>query len=102
VQEKRSHYRKSVGWEVQFSVGEQAPVNGVCRDLSLGGMNVHTDAPARFGARVTLHVRLHGMSDIRKLPGIVRWVKDGAMGVQFGLLGARDTYAITEMLVLDR
>ena len=32
------------------------------------------------------------------LPGIVRWVKPGSMGIQFGLLGARETYAITELL----
>jgi type IV pilus assembly protein PilZ len=35
---------------------------------------------------------------VSALPGIVRWVKPGSMGVQFGLLGARETYAITEML----
>lgn len=99
MQEKRSHYRKSVGYEVQFSVGDKPRVDGLCRDLSLGGLNVQTDRPAPFGTKITIHIQLHGIEDTRALPGTVRWVKDGAMGVQFGLLGARDTYAITEMLV---
>ncbi len=32
-----------------------------------------------------------------KLPGVVRWVRDGGMGVQFGLLGALETHVITEI-----
>jgi hypothetical protein len=33
------------------------------------------------------------------LPGTVRWTKAGAgaMGVQFGLLGARETFVITQI-----
>jgi hypothetical protein len=31
------------------------------------------------------------------LPGVVRWNRDGGMGVQFGLIGARETHAITEL-----
>ena len=32
-----------------------------------------------------------------RLPGVVRWLKPGGFGVQFGLLGARDTHAISEL-----
>jgi hypothetical protein len=32
------------------------------------------------------------------LPGIVRWTKQDGMGVQFRLLGARETHAITEIM----
>jgi hypothetical protein len=28
---------------------------------------------------------------------VVRWVRDGGMGVQFGLLGAVETHIITEI-----
>ena len=31
------------------------------------------------------------------LPGVVRWNRDDGMGVQFGLIGARETHAITEL-----
>ena len=98
MQEKRRHFRKHVSLDVEFNVGEGARQSGVCRDFSLGGLHVETLTPAPFGANVTIYLRLKGASSVSSLPGIVRWVKQGSMGVQFGLLGARETYAITEML----
>ena len=32
-----------------------------------------------------------------QIPGVVRWTRPDGMGVQFGLLGARETHAITEL-----
>ena len=32
------------------------------------------------------------------LPAIVRWTSPVGMGVQFGLLGVRETHAITEIV----
>jgi len=61
-------------------------------------VHIETTEPAPFGGKVTVYLRLNGASGATALPGIVRWVKAGQMGVQFGLLGARETYAITEML----
>jgi hypothetical protein len=98
VQEKRRHFRKHVSLDVEFNVAEGPRQPGVCRDFSLGGVHVDTTSPAPFGANVTIYLRLKGASAVSALPGIVRWVKPGSMGVQFGLLGARETYAITEML----
>lgn len=98
MHEKRRHFRKRVSLDVEFNVAEGPRQSGVCRDFSLGGVQVDTMAPAPFGANVTVYLRLRGGSDVSALPGIVRWVKPGSMGVQFGLLGARETYAITEML----
>jgi hypothetical protein len=98
VQEQRRHYRKPVEYAVEFVVaGSSERVTGVCRDLSLGGLNVETATPAPFGANVVIHLALSGIGD-KGIPGVVRWVKGNAMGVQFGLLGARETYAITEAL----
>lgn len=98
MHEKRRHFRKRVNLDVEFNVAEGPRQPGVCRDFSLGGVHVDTTTPAPFGANVTVYLRLKGASTISALPGIVRWVKSGSMGVQFGLLGARETYAITEML----
>jgi hypothetical protein len=98
VQEKRRHFRKSADYAVEFGVSEGARQKGVCRDFSLGGMHVQTSSPAPFGANVTVYVQLKGTQGASALPGIVRWVKADEMGIQFGLLGARETYAITEML----
>jgi Tfp pilus assembly protein PilZ len=61
--------------------------------MSTGGVFVQaTDIPA-FGTRVTLQFEAPGMSDI-KIPGIVRWTKVEGFGVQFQLLGARETHAL--------
>jgi type IV pilus assembly protein PilZ len=98
VHEKRRHFRKLVNLDVEFNVGEGSRQLGICRDFSLGGVHIDTTTPAPFGANVTVYLRLRGTSTVSALPGIVRWVKPGSMGVQFGLLGARETYAITEML----
>jgi len=98
VHEKRRHFRKQVNLDVEFNVAEGPRQVGICRDFSLGGVHVDTTTPAPFGANVNVYIRLKGTSAESALPGIVRWVKPGSMGVQFGLLGARETYAITEML----
>jgi type IV pilus assembly protein PilZ len=98
VQEQRRHFRKSAGFAVEFGVSEGARQPGVCRDFSLGGMHIKTSQPAPFGANVTVYIQLTGLQGVSALPGIVRWVKPDEMGVQFGLIGARETYAITEML----
>jgi Tfp pilus assembly protein PilZ len=60
-------------------------------------MFVETATPAAFGADVILHVELPGGTEPFALPGVVRWVRDGGMGVQFGLLGALETHLITEI-----
>jgi type IV pilus assembly protein PilZ len=98
VQEQRRHFRKSASYAVEFGVSGGQRLPGVCRDFSLGGMHIRTSNPAPFGANVTIYVKLKGAQSESALPGIVRWVKADEMGVQFGLLGARETYALTEML----
>jgi hypothetical protein len=98
VQEKRRHFRKSANYAVEFSIGTGPREPGICRDFSLGGMHVEATQTAPFGANVTVYVQLAGTQGPSALPGIVRWVKDSEMGIQFGLLGARETYALTEML----
>jgi type IV pilus assembly protein PilZ len=98
VQEQRRHFRKSANFAVEFSVAEGARQKGVCRDFSLGGMHIQSTSPAPFGANVTIYMRLKGSQTASALPGIVRWVKADEMGIQFGLIGARETYALTEML----
>jgi hypothetical protein len=37
-----------------------------------------------------------------ELPGVVRWSNEGGFGVQFGLLGARETHSIARILSARR
>jgi hypothetical protein len=74
--------------------------DGQSVDISLGGMFVATDFPASFGSEVLIRVTLDDTAGELALPAIVRWTRPDGMGVQFGLLGARETFAITEIVRL--
>ncbi|MBX3260775.1 MAG: PilZ domain-containing protein [Labilithrix sp.] len=99
--EKRRYARASIDLPVQFAVkGGAEAARGIGKDISIGGMFIETDTPAPFGADVVVRVRLRTPSSDGQdfdLPGVVRWVRAGGMGVQFGLLGALETHAITEL-----
>lgn len=72
--------------------------DGVGVDISLGGMFVSSEFPAEFGVEVTIHLTLDDASPELILPAIVRWTRPDGMGVQFGPLGARETFAITQIV----
>jgi type IV pilus assembly protein PilZ len=71
---------------------------GLARDISIGGMFIETTEAMEFAGELSIVVRLPGAKADVRLPAVVRWVKPGGFGVQFGLLGARDTHAITELM----
>lgn len=93
--EQRRYARTPIECPLFFSVkGKKEPREGVARDIAIGGMFVETSEPAAFGDEVIVRVLLPGASDEVSLPGRVRWVRDGGMGIQFGLLGAVETHLI--------
>ena len=71
--------------------------DGIGKDISLGGMFIETRAPAPFGTEVEVVTSLPGEAVALTLPAVVRWTKPSGMGVQFGLIGARETHMITEL-----
>lgn len=81
-----------------FQVTGGPPVDARCQNISLGGLFIETDAPAPFGAEVVVRMRLPSMKTEVELPAIVRWVSPTGMGLQLGLMGARETHALTELL----
>ena len=96
--EQRRYARAPINSPASFSLkGKTGKGAGLAKDISVGGMFIETTAPAAFGAEVIVHVDLPGANDPVDLPGVVRWVRDGGMGVQFGLLGAKETHIITEI-----
>ena len=98
MQEKRVHPRSPLKVAVTCELDGAAPISGSAKDVSLGGMFVETTAPSpAFGTKLTIVCRLPGLDRDARLPAVVRWTKAGGFGVQFGLLGARETYAITKL-----
>ena len=97
--ELRRYQRAAIDVPVEFGArGSTERIAGRARDISLGGMFIESLTPLPFGAGLVIHVTLPGQKSAFALPGVVRWLRgsDG-MGVQFGLIGARETHAITEL-----
>jgi Tfp pilus assembly protein PilZ len=74
-----------------------ASIVGLAKDISIGGMFIESTAKVEFGMQVSIVLRLPNTQADAHLPGVIRWLKPGGFGVQFGLLGARDTHAISEL-----
>ncbi len=65
--------------------------------MSMGGAFIKTQERMDFGSKVALSVEL-SQGDVLQIDAVVRWAKPTGIGVQFGSLGAKETYAITEHL----
>jgi len=78
--------------------GSADTLAGHAKDVSVGGMFIETPSAAPFGSDVTVKMTLPGSKAALTLPGVVRWVGEGGMGIQFGNLGAKETYEITEVV----
>jgi type IV pilus assembly protein PilZ len=99
VVELRQYQRAPVDIAVEFEAkGSPKRLSGRAKDLSIGGMYVQTATPLPFGSEVVVHLTLPGQKAPMSLPAVVRWSRaPEGMGLQFGLLGARETHAITEL-----
>ncbi len=96
--DSRRHARTKTSHAIEFAIGNGTPRPGICRDMSLGGLQIETQEPAPFGADVNIFIELKGIAGPTQLRGVVRWTKPGIMGVQLGSFGARVTHAIIAML----
>lgn len=95
--ERRRHVRKAVELPITYQVEGAEPETARVRDLSLGGAFVVTFDEPPFGAKVKLTLPLSAMTI--EVDATVRWRKqDQGFGVQFGLLGAKATYHLTEFI----
>ena len=82
--------------EVRCEVeGAEGPITGIGKDLSIGGMFIESASAPSFGTKMKVRLALPARNEELSLPAVVRWCSDGGFGVQFGLLGARETFAIT-------
>ena len=97
VQDKRSHPRVPLSVDITCEASGRPVVHGVSKDISVGGMFIESEAQVTFGTQVTIVLRLPNTKADARLPGVIRWIKPGGFGVQFGLLGARETHAISEL-----
>ncbi len=96
--ELRRHQRTRVSIALEFVAKDSnGPLPGRARDISLGGMFVETAEPLPFSTDLVVYITLPGQKTRLALPAVVRWIGSDGMGIQFRLLGARETHAITEL-----
>ena len=100
MQEKRAYSRKTIDVEVSCEREGGAVASGRSKDISLGGMFILSEDVPKFGEKVTVVLTLPNASGELRLPGVVRWSDKEAsgFGVQFGLMGARETHALAKMM----
>jgi hypothetical protein len=98
VVELRRYERTPIDIAVEFSPpGSAQRSSGRASDISIGGMFIETSTPQAFSTEIVVHVWIPGQRSALAIPGVVRWARDGGMGVQFRLLGARETHAIMSL-----
>jgi hypothetical protein len=96
---RRRFARVHLGVSVEFSAQADDflfSMDGVGKDISLGGMFIETDIPCLFGEAIVVHLTLPRSRRKMGLRATVRWNSASGMGVQFGLLGAVHTHEIAE------
>jgi hypothetical protein len=97
VHEKRAYSRNQIRAQVICTTEGGAKIAGCTRDLSIGGAFIETREIPAFGSKVTVWWQSPAVGEVQ-LVAIVRWTKDDGFGVQFQLLGAKETYAIAKMV----
>ncbi len=73
-------------------------VAGATVNVSLGGMLVKVGQSVPFGANVIVRVELPALKEPAELAAVVRWDRDGQVGVQFSALRAKETWAINQLM----
>jgi hypothetical protein len=98
VEENRKHPRRQVTAPVAFQIGDGPWIDAESQDISLGGMFIETAELASYGATIRIYIQLPGLKQETLIDAVVRWRKATGMGVQFGSMGARETYALTQLI----
>jgi type IV pilus assembly protein PilZ len=97
VQDKRSPPRIPLNADVTCEASGAPNIGGRAKDISIGGMFIESEAQVTFGVEVSIVLRLPNTKQDLRVPAVIRWIKPGGFGVQFGLLGARETHALSEL-----
>jgi len=97
-QERRTHLRVTAELEVEYELPGSTPRPARVVDIGLGGTRLRTLDPPPAGAPITVLARLPGAQYPSRLAATVRWTRGEHFGVAFGVLPARDTLLIVDLM----
>ena len=98
MHDKRDHLRVAINMAVRCEVEGDVHFDALATDISIGGARVEASELPEIGRRLVIAAQLPGAKEVSRLPAVVRWNQTGSFGVQFGLLGARDTHRIAGLM----
>jgi type IV pilus assembly protein PilZ len=98
LEDKRSHPRVPIDVTLRCEPKDGGAFSAKGKDVSVGGMYLEAGESPVFGTELTIVGMLPGAKKDLRLPAVVRWVKPGGFGVQFGLLGALETHVLSELM----
>ncbi len=93
---QRQFERYDIALPLLLIHGDQE-IRGTSRNISLGGMLIDGTTDLPFGTAVKVRIRLPAMKEACDLAATIRWVQGGAIGVQFGSLRAKETWALNQL-----
>ena len=96
--EQRKQRRSVIRIAVAFQVAGGPRIAALCGDISLGGAFIETAEIVPFGAPVRVFLRLPGLAGVWAIDAVFRWTNPTGMGVQVGVMGARETHALMKLL----
>jgi len=93
----RANARHAVDLGASFQSEDGTLSTGRVVNISIGGVFLETASRPTFGATVRLTVELPTLAYPLRINATVRWLDANGVGLQFGLMGARETHALTEL-----
>ena len=103
MKEKRQHQRAvlrvsvAIRGQADDARSEGQTWAAESEDISLGGMFILGDTLPPIGTEVQVEFVLPGLGPVR-MPAYVRWKREVGVGLQFGLIGPRETHAIGRLV----
>ena len=82
---------------MSVAVGDGARIEAICENLSLGGMFVACEQPIAVGHQLRVWLELPNAPPLFMTATVI-WTTDAGFGLAQQLLGARDTFDLSEYL----
>ena len=95
--DRRRTHRAPADFTVEIETTDRERWRAWAVDIGIGGMFIETDAVPAYGSAVLITIGDPPLAQSIQIPATVRWSALGGFGVEFGLLGIRETHALVAL-----